>query len=79
MCFLLLIYVLQPLYRYSFKAYKLSQWKVLNVKGRLSLFINVELFTKLGDSHLFDGKNLIQVKAILKNFLNSFDIICCYV
>lgn len=47
MCFLLLIYLLQPLCRYSFKVCKLSWWKVLNVNGRRSSYTNVELFTKL--------------------------------
>lgn len=47
MCFLLLSYLLQPLYQYSFKACKLTWWKILNVKGRLSSYINVEFFTKL--------------------------------
>lgn len=74
MGFLSLIYLLQPLYWYSFQACKLSQWKLLNVKGRLSSYISVELFTKLWESSLLRKKNT-QEKVILRNFLNSLDVI----
>lgn len=62
MCFLWLIYLLQPLYRYSFKACKLTWWKILNVKGRLSSF-----FTKVWDFLM--GKIFLKKKPFWGTFL----------